>query len=276
MAEGTPTTKRGNPVVGEKIKRRREALEMSRDALAKEAGVTYRYIAQVESGYRNASHNHLLNIARALDVSLDYLFAPEELSDASPSSAAAPTLSSGSIDAGGVSPATTFSQSPLARPTLKQVVAVAMDAIESLPHAVRLDALNEIQRHVVNSLTPGKRIEHLMPNEVFVFGSDKHGNHDGGAARQALEKFGAVWGEGHGHHGQSYAIDTMSGFPTLAAEVETFLDYARQHPQLRFLVTPLGTGIAGYPVDQIAPLFADKPENVILPPEFRAWRDGAS
>jgi len=147
---------------------------------------------------------------------------------------------------------------------------VAVDAIEYLPRKVRLDALNQIQRRVMDSLT-SSRIERLAPNEVFVFGSNAHGLHDGGAARDAFQKFGAIWGEGHGHHGQSYAIDTMSGFPTLAAEVDTFLAYARAHPELRFQVTPIGTGIAGYRADQIAPLFADKPENVVLPVEFSAW-----
>ncbi|WP_207570168.1 hypothetical protein [Mycolicibacter kumamotonensis] len=157
-----------------------------------------------------------------------------------------------------------------ARPTLSEVVAVAVDAIEYLPRKVRLDALNQIQRRVMDSLT-SSRIERLAPNEVFVFGSTAHGLHDGGAARDAFQKFGAVWGEGHGRHGQSCAIDTMSGFPTLAAEVDTFLAYARAHPELRFQVTPIGTGIAGYRADQIAPLFADRHENVVLPVEFSAW-----
>lgn len=111
---------------------------------------------------------------------------------------------------------------------------------------------------------------------MFVFGSNAHGLHDGGAARDAFQKFGAVWGEGHGHHGQSYAIDTMSGFPTPAAEVETFLAYALAHPELRFQVTPIGTGIAGYPADQIAPLFADKPENAVPPVEFSNSLDDRS
>jgi hypothetical protein len=129
-------------------------------------------------------------------------------------------------------------------------------------------------------------ITKLGANQVFVFGSNANGWHGGGAARTAHEKFGAVWGEGHGHHGQSYAIDTMSGLPTLAAEVATFLDYARAHPELEFLVTEIGCGIAGYTPVQIAPLFRaaavpkqpelpdvpDAPElpaNVVLPESFQ-------
>jgi hypothetical protein len=115
-------------------------------------------------------------------------------------------------------------------------------------------------------------ITHLEPNQVFVFGSNADGHHGGGAARTAQEKFGAVWGEGHGHHGQSYAIDTMSGLPTIAAEIATFLDYARAHPELEFLVTEIGCGIAGYTPAQIAPLFSSGsavPENVVLPESFQ-------
>lgn len=235
---------------------------MDRNALAEAAGISYPYLSQLETGYRNASHPKQLAIASALGVGLDDLFATEELRDSLPSSKPA---------AGGASPTPAPGLSSSARPTLSEVVAVAVavDAIEYPPRGVRLDALNQIQRRVMDSLT-SSRIERLAPNEVFVFGSNAHGLHDGKAARDAFQKFGAVWGEGHGHHGQSYAIDTMSGFPTLAAEVDTFLAYARAHPELRFQVTPIDTGIADYRVDQMAPLFADSPENVVLPVEFSA------
>lgn len=236
---------------------------MDRHALAEAAGISYPYISQLETGYRNASHPTQLAIATSLGVGLDDLFATEELRDSLPSS---------KPGAGHGSPAATPNLPSSARPTLSEAVAVAVNAIEHLPRSVRLDALSQIQRRVMDSLT-SRRIERLAPNEVFVFGSNARGLHDGGAARDAFQKFGAVWGEGHGHHGQSYAIDTMSGFPTLASEVDTFLDYARAHPELRFQVTPIGTGIAGYRVDQIAPLFADSPENVVLPVEFSTWLD---
>ena len=101
------------------------------------------------------------------------------------------------------------------------------------------------------------RIDHLEPGEIFVFGSNASGAHGAGAARQALEQFGAVWGQGHGLQGSSYGIDTMSGMPTIEAEVGTFLGFAQQHPELRFLVTEIGCGIARYRPEQIAPLLAD-------------------
>lgn len=267
-----PNSLRGDEAVGKKIKARREALGMSRQALAEEAGVSSAYVAQLETGYRNASHYRQLEIARALGAGLDELFDPEKPRASSSGSTPAPTLLNASIDPGDAYPAATASQSSSTRKTLNEVVAAAAEEIKSLPSAVRLDALNRVQKIVVDSLTSSSRIESLEPNEVFVFGSNPHGLHDGGAARQALN-FGAVWGQGHGHHGQSYAIDTMTDFSTLADEVQTFLNYARHHPELRFLVTPIGTGVAGYRPHQIAPLFAERPENVVLPPEFAAALD---
>jgi len=116
-------------------------------------------------------------------------------------------------------------------------------------------------------ITP-KRVTSLEPDEVFVFGSNAEGLHGAGAARIAYERFGAVWGEGHGHHGQTYAIDTMSGVDVLAAEAHTFAAYAAAHPELRFLLTPVGCGIAGYAPAQVAPLFTGLPENVTVPESF--------
>ncbi|MGA1826721.1 A1S_2505 family phage non-structural protein [Microbacterium sp.] len=111
-------------------------------------------------------------------------------------------------------------------------------------------------------------IDKLEANEVFVFGSNHAGHHRGGAARTAHQKFGAVWGAGHGLHGQSYAIDTMDGFEHLAAEVAKFLEFAAARRELTLLVTPVGTGIAGYSAGDVAPLFHSRPENVVLPDEF--------
>lgn len=116
-------------------------------------------------------------------------------------------------------------------------------------------------------------ITHLKPNQVFVFGSNADGNHAGGAARIAYEKFGAVWGQGDGLQGQSYAIDTMSGWDALVTGVARFLVFARRNPHIEFLLTPIGTGIAGYRHERVAPLFANAPSNVVLPPE---WVEGSA
>lgn len=119
--------------------------------------------------------------------------------------------------------------------------------------------------------TTPKAVEHLGPNEIFVFGSNAGGLHGGGAARIAHERFGAVWGEGHGHHGQTYAIDTMSGLDVLATEASAFTTYAAAHPELRFLLTPVGCGIAGYTPEEVAPLFAGLPDNVTVPASFAPY-----
>ena len=116
-----------------------------------------------------------------------------------------------------------------------------------------------------------ERIDSLAPRQIFVFGSNEHGHHHGGAARAAYDKFGAVWGKGVGHHGKTYAIPTMQGgVETIRPYVEGFIDYARNHPELTFLVTRIGCGIAGFKDEEIAPLFTgclDLP-NVHLPKSF--------
>jgi hypothetical protein len=114
-------------------------------------------------------------------------------------------------------------------------------------------------------------IRSLKDNEVFVFGSNLRGMHAGGAARVAVDKFGAVWGQGVGMQGQCYAIPTMQGgVETIKPYVDEFIDYASQHPELKFFVTRIACGIAGFTPQEIAPLFAAAidVENIILPQDF--------
>ncbi len=114
-------------------------------------------------------------------------------------------------------------------------------------------------------------ITELRPGEVFVFGSNLAGFHGGGAARIAHARFGAVWGVGVGPTGNSYAIPTMQGgVETIHPYVDQFIDYAANHPEQHFLVTPIGCGIAGFTPAQIAPLFASAVSlsNVSLPSSF--------
>lgn len=113
-------------------------------------------------------------------------------------------------------------------------------------------------------------IDLLLPNEVFVFGSNASGFHAGGAAAQAMNRFGAVWGQGEGLQGRSYAIPTMEGLDNMKAAIERFAQYATQHPERRFLVTRIGCGIAGHSVNEVAPLFSGciSLENVTLPSDF--------
>ena len=113
-------------------------------------------------------------------------------------------------------------------------------------------------------------ITHLNPNEIFVFGSSADGSHGGGAAGFAVRNFGAVYGQGEGLQGQSYAIPTTNGFGAMAEAVHRFIDFAYNHPELRFLVTNIGCGNAGFNARDVAPLFRDaiKLENIALPQDF--------
>lgn len=114
-------------------------------------------------------------------------------------------------------------------------------------------------------------IDDLQENQVFVFGSNLAGMHGGGAARVARLRFGAVMGNGVGMQGRSYAIPTMQGgTETIRPYVNDFIAYAKEHPELTFLVTPIGCGIAGFEPEDIAPLFeeASNVENIWLPKSF--------
>lgn len=114
-------------------------------------------------------------------------------------------------------------------------------------------------------------INSLKANEIFVFGSNLEGMHAGGAARIAYEKFGAVWGKGVGLHGKTYAIPTMhGGVEKIKPYVDDFIAFARQNPDMKFLVTRIGCGIAGFTDNEMAPLFKDAlaVENIFLPSSF--------
>lgn len=112
-------------------------------------------------------------------------------------------------------------------------------------------------------------------NEVFVFGSNYAGRHGKGAAKTALEKYGAVYAEGKGLHGKSYAIPTKGynlhilPFNAIKRHVAIFLQFAKAHQELIFKLTQIGCGEAMFAPETIAPLFKDPPANVILPPEFK-------
>lgn len=116
-----------------------------------------------------------------------------------------------------------------------------------------------------------ERIDVLEKGEIFVFGSNLAGHHMGGAARAAHKKFGAEWGVGVGLTGQSYAIPTMQGgVETIRPYVDQFINFAARNPDMKFLVTRIGCGIAGFKDEEIAPLFrkAVSVSNIYLPQKF--------
>lgn len=114
-----------------------------------------------------------------------------------------------------------------------------------------------------------QKVHKLQANEVFVFGSNEQGRHGKGAARDAL-KFGAVYGNGRGLQGQTYALPTKSTpykplpLPEIAANIRELYACALAHPHLTFLVTPVGCGLAGYAVWEIAELFTNPPDNLVF------------
>lgn len=114
----------------------------------------------------------------------------------------------------------------------------------------------------------------LQDDEIFVFGSNIDGAHNGGAAYYALQHFGAKFGQAEGIQGQSYAIPTDgNSFEELVSAVKRFTEYAVFHPQNRFMLTALGTGNAGYSIEQIAPLFRQAYAfgNVYVPHSFMQY-----
>lgn len=113
----------------------------------------------------------------------------------------------------------------------------------------------------------------LGPDEIFVFGSNPDGHHDGGTARLALERFGAIYGLGFGLQGNSFAIPTMGlSLREIKNYVDEFINFAEARPEMKFLVTRIGCGHAGFTDEEIAPMFAGAYglSNVYLPAEF--WK----
>lgn len=124
-----------------------------------------------------------------------------------------------------------------------------------------------------NHWTPEK-ITKLSMCEIFVFGSNLQGRHNGGAAKIAHEDFGAQWGVGDGPTGQCYAIPTMhGGLKDIQPYVDKFIEYAKEHPHNRFLLTRVGCGIAGFKDFDMAQLFSQGVAipNITFP---REWLPG--
>ncbi len=143
-----------------------------------------------------------------------------------------------------------------------------MACSEACSESSTSDDIPTIDEYMEQKRTTPEFIQSLAPGEVFVFGSNLRGMHGGGAAYIAYKKFGAKMGQGVGLQGQSYAIPTMQGgVETIRPYVDEFIAFAKEHPELTFLVTRIGCGIAGFTDMEIAPLFAEAHgvENIVLP-----------
>lgn len=110
---------------------------------------------------------------------------------------------------------------------------------------------------------------------IFVFGSNLAGRHGKGAAQTALREYGAIYGQAHGLQGSSWGIPTkdenLKPLPLIIISeyVKQFLNYAASHPSRFFWVTPIGTGLAGYSHEQIAPMFKGYTRNVYVDPKWQ-------
>ena len=117
---------------------------------------------------------------------------------------------------------------------------------------------------------------------IFVFGSNLAGRHGKGAALHAYRNHGAIYGQGVGIQGSSYAIPTkdeeLNTLPLNKIEkyVYQFIKFAKLNPELTFEVTRIGCGLAGYDDVDIAPMFADAPKNCRLPVGWRAMAIGCT
>lgn len=117
----------------------------------------------------------------------------------------------------------------------------------------------------------------LGDRRVFVFGSNLAGRHGMGAALLARRCLGAETGipEGLMRGERCYAIPTKDerlrslGVAAIAERVQRFIVAAECRKDLRFFVSRIGCGLAGYTDDDIAPMFARAPVNCDLPPGWR-------
>ena len=131
----------------------------------------------------------------------------------------------------------------------------------------------------------------ITPSEdtIFVFGSNPEGRHGAGAARTAREKFGAIYGQGEGLQGNSYALPTKDlrvkenrGLRSISAKqitenIKKMYDVARQNPSKKFKVAYTNglkeSTLNGYTGAEMIKMFKDAgpiPSNVIF---SKNWTD---
>lgn len=116
-----------------------------------------------------------------------------------------------------------------------------------------------------------------MSREMFVFGSNLAGRHGAGAALYALKHYGAIYGQSYGPQGDSFAIPTKDSdlnplsLRDINVYVDAFVMFANMHPEIDFLVTTIGCGLAGYGDDEIAPMFLSSPLNCKFHPRWMPY-----
>lgn len=153
-----------------------------------------------------------------------------------------------------------------------------------LSNGPRMLSLSDLQ-FVWKAIEVVKLVNNLKPTDVFVFGSNIDGIHGRGAAKDAVDHYGAIRYRGHGMQGNAYAIPTRGrhryidgkhifddlSLGSIRVYVNTFLDVARSRKALTFYVTAIGCGNAGFTAAQIAPLFQGAPSNCLFDPSWQSF-----
>lgn len=130
--------------------------------------------------------------------------------------------------------------------------------------------------------SPSQGYYQSQKQKIFVFGSNLAGRHGAGSAKEAVKNWGAIYGQGVGLQGNSYAIPTKDrklktmDLYDIQVYVTNFITFATHNPEMEFHVVEIGCGLAGYTPKQIAPMFIRAPDNVILPENFKRVLDGSS
>lgn len=71
--------KRGDPLVGRRLREARDRVGISQEKLAEDSGVSRSHIAGIESAQRTAGRQTLMNLARSFNVPVDYFTNRDEL-----------------------------------------------------------------------------------------------------------------------------------------------------------------------------------------------------
>ena len=120
----------------------------------------------------------------------------------------------------------------------------------------------------------------VAPQTVWVFGSNLAGIHGAGAALIAHRKFYAKWNKGQGWVGlfayaiptKGYDVQTTLPLSAIESHAMVFERMTYQNPSLKFFVTRIGCGLAGYKDEDIAPMFKDcNPDNVSFPEQWAQY-----
>jgi hypothetical protein len=123
---------------------------------------------------------------------------------------------------------------------------------------------------------------------IFVFGSNMAGIHGAGAALLAVNFYGARNGVSMAQEGRSYAIPTkderirtlsLKRISEYAQAAIRYMSHRISNAHQRYWFTAVGTGLAGYQHEDIAPMFetfrtsvvGDLTEHLSFPEEWREF-----